>query len=97
MTNLDRGRPAETWLEDVDHVLPRDACAGTPALYPDRGALAHPAEAEAERGQLSDSIGADVGRVTPGSDAAHKLKEDLVRRRLWSQYLEAGDPTGGIT
>ena len=49
-----------------------------------------PAAADAIRGALAAEIGADLGSVKPGSDAAAQLKAALVGRGLWSQYLEVG-------
>ena len=49
-----------------------------------------PAAADAIRGALAAEIGADLGSVKPGSEAAAQLKAALVGRGLWSQYLEVG-------
>jgi len=35
-------------------------------------------------------IGVDLSKITPGSDEAEALRQALVRRGLWSQYLEVG-------
>ena len=44
--------------------------------------------------EIRRSIGAEIGTelksVKPGSAEAMRLKESLVRRNLWSQYLEVG-------
>ncbi len=48
------------------------------------------AAADALRGELTAAIGADLGRVRPGSDQAAALKETLQAKDLWSQYLEVG-------
>ncbi len=42
------------------------------------------------RETLADQIGADLSRIRPGSAAAIRLKEELVRRGAWSQYMEVG-------
>ncbi len=49
-----------------------------------------PARAEAMRREISDQIGTDLSEVRPGSDAARRLKDSLIERGLWSQYLEVG-------
>jgi fumarylacetoacetate (FAA) hydrolase family protein len=47
-------------------------------------------KAEEVRRAIGDEIGAEIRTVQPGSPAAVKLKESLIRRGLWSQYLEVG-------
>lgn len=42
------------------------------------------------RQQLQASIGTNLAEMKPGSDAAMKLKAELVGRGLWSQYMEVG-------
>lgn len=42
------------------------------------------------REQILAEIGTDLGDLRPGSDEASRLKEFLVGRGLWSQYLEVG-------
>ncbi len=49
-----------------------------------------PARAEAVRATINAEIGGDLSQVTPGSEAAERLKEALIKRGLWSQYLEVG-------
>ena len=49
-----------------------------------------PAAAEGAREILVAEIGVDLSKVRPGSPQAESLKEALVRRGLWSQYLEVG-------
>ncbi|QGZ65587.1 fumarylacetoacetate hydrolase family protein [Paraburkholderia acidisoli] len=46
--------------------------------------------AESVRATIQQSIGADLSRIVPGSDAAMRLKAELQERGLWSQYLEVG-------
>jgi fumarylacetoacetate (FAA) hydrolase family protein len=48
------------------------------------------AKAESTRRAIGDEIGAEIRSVKPGSPGAVKLKEGLIRRGLWSQYLEVG-------
>jgi fumarylacetoacetate (FAA) hydrolase family protein len=49
-----------------------------------------PARAETTRRALVEEIGSDLGAVRPGSESAARLKESLIKRGLWSQYLEVG-------
>jgi fumarylacetoacetate (FAA) hydrolase family protein len=53
-------------------------------------AKGNPAAAEGARETLVAEIGVDLSKVRPGSPEAESLKEALVRRGLWSQYLEVG-------
>jgi fumarylacetoacetate (FAA) hydrolase family protein len=46
--------------------------------------------ADAIRATLAQSIGTDLGRVVPGSPEALRLKQALIDRGAWSQYLEVG-------
>src|SRR5713226_5347521 len=45
-----------------------------------------PSAAERVRQTLTREIGADLGSIKPGSDAAQRLKSALMARGLWSQY-----------
>src|SRR5579864_5543557 len=49
-----------------------------------------PSAAERVRHTLAREIGADLASVRPGSEAAQRLKQALIERGLWSQYLEVG-------
>jgi fumarylacetoacetate (FAA) hydrolase family protein len=49
-----------------------------------------PAGAEAVRETINREIGGDLSRVKPGSQEAELLKQALIGRGLWSQYLEVG-------
>ena len=49
-----------------------------------------PSAAERVRQTLGREIGADLGSIKPGSEAAQRLKSVLMARGLWSQYLEVG-------
>ncbi len=53
-------------------------------------ARGNPAAAEAIRAELVRVIGQDLETVIPGSPAAMRLKDELVRSGMWSQYLEVG-------
>jgi fumarylacetoacetate (FAA) hydrolase family protein len=49
-----------------------------------------PAAAEGIRAAINAEIGGDLARVKPGSADAERLKQALIQRGLWSQYLEVG-------
>ncbi len=49
-----------------------------------------PQEAEAIRRVIKDAIGDDLAAIVPGSPEAARLKDALIERELWSQYLEVG-------
>ncbi|MGH8855176.1 MAG: fumarylacetoacetate hydrolase family protein [Telluria sp.] len=49
-----------------------------------------PARAAELRQQLQATIGGNLADIKPGSDAALRLKGELVNRGLWSQYMEVG-------
>lgn len=49
-----------------------------------------PSRAEAARADIQASIGRDLAGLKPGSAEAAALKAVLVKRGLWSQYLEVG-------
>jgi fumarylacetoacetate (FAA) hydrolase family protein len=42
------------------------------------------------RGEIGDTIGAAVSSIRPGTPEALKVREYLVSKGLWSQYLEVG-------
>ncbi|HKV00024.1 MAG TPA: fumarylacetoacetate hydrolase family protein [Vineibacter sp.] len=49
-----------------------------------------PSRAEGVRQELSAAVGADIARVKPGSPQAEQLKQALIKKGLWSPYLEVG-------
>lgn len=49
-----------------------------------------PAEAKQIRATINHEIGGDIAAVKPGSEEAGRLKNVLISRGLWSQYLEVG-------
>ncbi len=49
-----------------------------------------PAQAEAIRARIITAIGGDLRSVRPGSEQAEVLKQLLIERGAWSQYLEVG-------
>jgi fumarylacetoacetate (FAA) hydrolase family protein len=48
------------------------------------------AKADALRGEITELIGTDLSKLVPGSDGAMKVKQTLISRGVWSQYLEVG-------
>ena len=48
------------------------------------------ARADALRADILDLIGTDLSELVPGSGAAMRVKETLIARGVWSQYLEVG-------
>lgn len=48
------------------------------------------AQAESVRASILELIGSDLSSIRPGSEVAERLKQDLIRRGLWSQYMEVG-------
>ncbi|WP_445263703.1 fumarylacetoacetate hydrolase family protein [Ramlibacter sp. PS3R-8] len=53
-------------------------------------ARGNPAMAESVRKEVEAVIGDDLSKVRPGSPEAAQLKQVLVGKNLWSQYLEVG-------
>jgi fumarylacetoacetate (FAA) hydrolase family protein len=49
-----------------------------------------PAAAESIRKGLGEEMGGELRAIKPGSAEAVRLKASLVRRGMWSQYLEVG-------
>ena len=49
-----------------------------------------PSAAHGIRNELRDAVGRDLGAIVPGSQEALHLKEVLIARGMWSQYLEVG-------
>jgi len=46
--------------------------------------------ADALRQDMLTTLGADLASIKPGSEAAERLKAELQRRGVWSQYMEVG-------
>ncbi|MEO5807469.1 fumarylacetoacetate hydrolase family protein [Devosia sp.] len=46
--------------------------------------------ADALRGEILALIGMDLSELVPGSETAMKVKEALIAKGVWSQYLEVG-------
>ncbi|MFN0314214.1 MAG: fumarylacetoacetate hydrolase family protein [Burkholderiales bacterium] len=49
-----------------------------------------PKQAEELRHAIGEEIGAELKNIKPGSPQAMRVKESLIKRKLWSQYLEVG-------
>jgi len=47
-----------------------------------------PSRADKIRGSLRDIIGVELSEIVPGSEDAQRLKDELIERGYWSQYLE---------
>jgi fumarylacetoacetate (FAA) hydrolase family protein len=53
-------------------------------------ARGNPALADGARREIQAIIGPDLRGITPGSSEAARVKEVLVAKNMWSQYLEVG-------
>lgn len=53
-------------------------------------ALGDKTRADALRNEVTELIGTDLSKIVPGSDQAMALKQVLIGRGIWSQYLEVG-------
>ena len=49
-----------------------------------------PSAAQGIRNDIKEVIGLDLESIIPGSSEAEKLKEVLIKKDMWSQYLEVG-------
>jgi fumarylacetoacetate (FAA) hydrolase family protein len=49
-----------------------------------------PVAAESIRSSLGEEMGGELRAIKPGSAEAARLKDSLIRRGMWSQYLEVG-------
>ena len=49
-----------------------------------------PARASELRGKMQETLGTDLSAIEPGSPTAAKLKQDLIKLGMWSQYMEVG-------
>ncbi len=53
-------------------------------------ARGNPAAAASIRAEITGIVGNDLHKLKPGSPEAQRLKEHLIERGAWSQYLEVG-------
>lgn len=56
----------------------------------EEGAKGDPSRAGALRARLQGALGTNLADLVPGSEAAMRLKRELLGRGLWSQYMEVG-------
>jgi fumarylacetoacetate (FAA) hydrolase family protein len=56
----------------------------------EEGAKGDPSKGDAIRAEIQQAIGTSLRSLKPGSDEAMKLKELLIAKGRWSQYLEVG-------
>ncbi|BES69029.1 fumarylacetoacetate hydrolase family protein [Marinobacter nanhaiticus D15-8W] len=49
-----------------------------------------PTRSDALRKEIQSILGSDLAQIAPGSSEAMTLKEELIERGLWSQYMEVG-------
>jgi fumarylacetoacetate (FAA) hydrolase family protein len=49
-----------------------------------------PTAADGIREEIRVAVGLDLGQIIPGSDEAMQLKDMLIEKGMWSQYLEVG-------
>ena len=94
-TALDVRDPAAPWLLAPCDLQAVKACGVTFAAsllerVIEEQAKGDAAAADAIRQRISKEIGTDLGAIVPGSEAAMRLKEALIARNAWSQYLEVG-------
>jgi fumarylacetoacetate (FAA) hydrolase family protein len=87
--------PAKPWLlAPVDLQAIKAAGVTFAASLVERiveeSAKGDPSAANEVRESLTREIGADLSKIVPGSAEAENLRRALVRRGLWSQYLEVG-------
>ncbi len=53
-------------------------------------AKGNPAKAQQFRDSLENEINVDLGKIKPGSQDAENVKQALIKKNLWSPYLEVG-------
>jgi fumarylacetoacetate (FAA) hydrolase family protein len=53
-------------------------------------ARGNPKTAEEIRGRLAEIMGTDLSKIVPGSPESARVKQALVEKGAWSQYLEVG-------
>ena len=97
VANTPRARrdPARPWLLAPVDLQAIKAAGVTFAISMLERVIEEQARGEAERAhairaEMQATIGDDLARLRPGSEQAMALKALLIRRGLWSQYLEVG-------
>ena len=97
MTNTlhpDRDQNQPYFLTPVD-LQSIKACGVTFACSMVERVIEERAHGDAKRAQkirreLQEIVQADLSSIRPGSDAAQALRDNLIARGMWSQYLEVG-------
>src|SRR5271170_2874539 len=94
-TPADAREPGEPWLLapiDLQAIKAAGVTFATSMLERviEERARGDRAAAAALRAELVGLIGEDVAKLKPGSPAAMRLKEALIAKGAWSQYLEVG-------
>ncbi|MGE4218150.1 MAG: fumarylacetoacetate hydrolase family protein [Alphaproteobacteria bacterium] len=94
-SGLDARDPAAPWLLAPCDLQAVKACGVTFAAsllerVIEEQAKGDASAADAIRQRIGNEIGTDLGAIVPGSEAAMRLKEALIARNAWSQYLEVG-------
>ncbi len=92
--SLTAGRPASTLLAPND-LQAIKACGVTFAVSLLERVLEEQTHGDAEkasafRERLQSQLGVNLAQIKPGSEAALKLKAEMVARGAWSQYMEVG-------
>jgi len=91
----DRRDPSKPWLLCPVDLQAIKACGVTFAesmleRVIEEKAKGDASAADAIRGEIVGQIGLDLSKIVPGSDEAMHLKDALIERGMWSQYLEVG-------
>ncbi len=94
-TPPDARDPGKPWLLAPADLQALKACGVTFVLSMlerviEERAKGDPAAADGIRQAINDQIGGNLQKVKPGSAEAEKLKQALIERGMWSQYLEVG-------
>ena len=91
----DRRDPSQPWLLAPCDLQAIKACGVTFATSMlerviEEQARGDAGKALAIRATITGVIGTDLSKITPGSEAAMRLKAHLIAQGSWSQYLEVG-------
>ena len=94
-TPRERRDPAKPWLLAPTDLQAIKAAGVTFAVSMlerviEEQARGAPERAATIRAEIQAAIGDDLARLKPGSEQAMALKQLLIDRKMWSQYLEVG-------
>ena len=94
-TPRERRNPAKPWLLAPTDLQAIKAAGVTFAVSMlerviEEQARGAPDRAATIRAEIQAAIGDDLARLKPGSEQAMALKQLLIDRKMWSQYLEVG-------